>query len=102
MEARDHAAGAEDVRLDRGPVGEIGGRFDPLADPVRGVEAVSYDFLLVPKLQLGHALVREAPLRPLRCDTLWRLWVARRRSGASKDMCITKLELGNEEKRPAI
>ena len=40
IEARDHAAGADDVRLDRLPVGEIGGRFDPVADRVRGVEAV--------------------------------------------------------------
>ena len=40
IEASNNAASADDVSLNRGPVREIGGGFDSVADPVRGVEAI--------------------------------------------------------------
>ena len=43
------------------PVGEIGGRFDVVADPVRGVEAAVFPRA---RVALGHALFSEAVLRP--------------------------------------
>ena len=40
IEAGNHAARADDVRLDRRPVREVGGRFDSVADSECGVEAI--------------------------------------------------------------
>src|SRR4051812_40527072 len=39
IEARDRTAGADDVRLDCGPIGKVGGGFDSITDSVRRGEA---------------------------------------------------------------
>jgi hypothetical protein len=68
-----------------------------------GQQASSLLFALVPKLQLGNALVREASLRQgllleTRLDNVQILTAARSllEAGASKTLAVPKLELGNE------